>query len=1061
MYKNVTIFTLLYLLIGQITVYGQERLEWENPEIFQINREYPHATFYRHQTEESALKSKAYEGSPFYQSLNGMWKFNWVKKPSERPQFFYRDDYDVSDWDDIKVPANWEMEGYGIPLYVSAGYTFKVNPPFIDHSYNPVGSYKREFTISTDWKENKEVYLYFGAVRSAMYIWVNGQKVGYNEGSKTPAEYNISKYIKPGKNKLAVEVYRWSDASYMEDQDFWRLSGIERDVYVYATSKVTMRDYRSIASLDDTYTDGQFDLNIAYRNTRGKDAKGYGIEAKLMDGKKEVLSFSKSSDILVGDESSINFNGVVPKVNKWSAETPYLYTLLIALKDKKGNVLEAMKSKVGFRKIEIKNSQFLVNGMAVYLKGANLHDHDEVTGHVVSEELTMKDLRVMKEYNLNAIRCSHYPKDEYFYRLCDEYGFYVVDEANIESHGLGASNQGGFDKNLKAQSIHPAYQPEWKAMHLDRTIRMYERDKNFASVVTWSLGNEAGNGQNFFATYEWLKKKDKTRPVQYEGATKFENSDIQAPMYARIPGLIKYAENNPKRPFILCEYAHAMGNSVGNLQDYWDVIEKYDVLQGGFIWDWVDQGLITKDTNGEQYYGYGGDFGSQGLRHSGNFCLNGIVNPDRSPHPSLFEVKKVYQYIKFKEFDKVTGMLTLYNGYDFTDLNKFAFSWELLKNGEPVADGDFDPQSLVPHNTKDVKIQLPQFDNDSEYYLSINAVLKASEGLLESGHEVAKEEFQLTTGTPNVFQPKKAGELVVKSTKTDLEIKGKEFKIIYDKNSGHLVSLDYGNGNVLQSPIVSNFWRAPIDNDYGFKMQKKFVVWKKAAQDQGLKKIASVDESKKSITNGLLKNNAVIIETSYHLPDVSGEVKVNYTINGVGEILVSTELIGVSDTLPNLPRFGNNLVLKNEYQHVEWYGRGPHENYADRNSAAFVRNYKAKVKDLYFRYIRPQENGYKTDVREVKFVNDKGNGIAFLATKKHLSFSAHHQLNSDFDAGYKKIQRHTIDIPERALVNVNIDYKQMGVGGDTSWGAMPLDPYMIPSGNMKYEYIIKPVRKVK
>ncbi len=1062
--KKYIIFPFLVYCLSSALVYGQERPEWENPEIFQVNREYPHATFYRHESEEKALATETYKGSPFYQSLNGTWRFHWVKKPSERPKFFYREDYDVSGWDNIKVPSNWEIEGYGLPIYTNMKYVFEPNPPYVDHDYNPVGSYRREFDVPSDWKEGKDVYLHFGAVRSAMYIWVNGQKVGYNEGSKTPAEYNITPYIRQGKNTLAVEVYRWSDASYMEDQDFWRLSGMERDVYLYATPKVTLQDYRVVANLDDSYTDGKFDLTLYYRNTTKRTANRFKIRAKLLEGDKEILSFEETTGIVKGNQTQVNFNATVPKVKKWSAETPHLYTLLITLVDGKKNVVEAMSSQVGFRRIEIKNNQFLVNGVAVYLKGANLHDHDETTGHVISEDLTLKDLRVMKEFNLNAIRCSHYPKDDHFYRLCDKYGFYVIDEANIETHGMGATNQ-GLDNNKKRQAIHPAYLPEWKGAHLDRTIRMYEHHKNYACIVTWSLGNEAGNGENFFATYDWLKQKDNTRPVQYEGATKYENTDIQAPMYTRIPGLIKYAENNPKRPLILCEYAHAMGNSVGNLQDYWDVIEKYDVLQGGFIWDWVDQGLLAKNEDGESYYGYGGDFEAHRLQNDVNFCLNGLVDPDRTPHPALYEVKKVYQYIKFKNFDKNTGKLAIYNGYDFTPLEKFRFSWKLLKNGEQVASGDIPALQAAPHSTQEVALNLPQLDATGEYYLNVQAVLGQAEGLLKAGHEVAKEEFSLSSFTPVKFDRQATGTIAIQSLGSDVKISGNNFSVTYDKNSGMLLSLDYGEGNLLQAPVKPNFWRATTDNDFGFNMPKHFGAWKKATQNQ---KLASFSismspgskggkEMERWTSNGKVENGVVVVNTRYDLPDINAQIEVSYTINGKGEILVANELMNVSDTLPNLPKMGNTLAFKNEYQRVQWYGRGPFENYQDRNTATFVGSYEAPVEDLYFEYIRPQENGYRTDTRYVKFTNEKGNGVIFSAVEDYLGFSAHHQLNSDFDEGEKKVQKHTFDIPKRSLVNVNIDYKQMGVGGDNSWGARPHEKYMIKPANHRYEYVISPV----
>ncbi len=1034
--------------------------EWENPEIYQLNRMAPHASFYRFETKAAARAFDTYTHSTLYQSLNGKWKFHWVKKPAERPLYFYENDYDVSGWDEITVPANWELEGYGIPIYTNIKYVFPVNPPFVDHDYNPVGSYKRSFTLPQNW-EGKEIYLHFGGVRSAMYIWVNGQQVGYNEGSKTPAEFYITPYLKQGINQLAVEVYRWSDASYMEVQDFWRLSGIERDVYLYATPKTTLEDFRLIADLDQTYQDGICDLTLTYRNSGTRDVKGAEVKVQLFDQGKPVFATVQELSVKAGERTTLAFRQLIEEVKPWSAETPHLYEVLITLSNSSGAMQEAIGTKAGFRKIEIKQAQFLVNGVPVYLKGANLHDHDPITGHVVDEQLTLLDLKLMKAHNLNAIRCSHYPKNDFFYRLCDEYGFYVIDEANIESHGMGATNQ-GLDDDLAQQAIHPAYQPQWKGMHLDRTIRMYERDKNFASVVTWSLGNEAGNGPNFFATYEWLKAHDDTRPVQYEGATGYENTDIQAPMYDRIPKIKAYATDNPERPLILCEYAHAMGNSVGNLQEYWDVIESYEALQGGFIWDWVDQGLQAQTSTGEAYYGYGGDFGAQDLQNDRNFCLNGLVDPDRSPHPSLLEVKQVYQYIKFKDFDPTNGGLTIYNGYDFKNLTDFHFSWRLFAEGGLVAQGDLPDISLPARQETKVWISLPPIDPEHEHQLEVHAFLKQDEGLLSAGHEVAATSFEL--GEIGFSSFNEVGQEAFKLTQTDHEviIEGASVKLEFDPQTGLMKQLDYGQGNVLLGPITPNFWRAPTDNDYGFNSPMKQGKWKTASYTRKLieftvnNQSAALGETESKVQT-VVKEGILRVTTLFELPMVEAKIEITYLINpSTGEILVKNTLSGISPEQPEIPRLGNNLILSGAYQQVGWYGKGPHENYQDRNASAFVGQYQAQVSDLYFPYIRPQENGYRTDTRWITLTNEKGYGLSVEAVDHLLGFSAHHQLNSDFDEGNQKIQRHTYEIPVRNLVSVNIDYKQMGVGGDNSWGAMPLNKYRITPKDYTYSFLLAP-----
>ncbi len=1041
--RLVTLSLLLAFICSALP--AQQTPEWEDPEIFQINREYPTASFYRYPTVEGALANASYGASPLYQSLDGNWKFNWVKLPADRPAFFYREDYDVSDWAEIPVPANWELEGFGIPIYTNIVYPFPKNPPYIDHAYNPVGSYRRDFTVGEDWA-GKEVYLHFGGVSGAMYVWVNGERVGYNEGSKTPAEFRITDYLRAGENTLAVEVYRWSDASYLEDQDFWRLSGIDREVYLYATDKVTLRDFTVQAGLDADYRDGEFRLELAYRNARATEAASYRIGAKLMDGENTLLEFSQEEDIAVGDQTTVTFTGTVEEVKPWTAETPNLYTLLISLEDADGRVIEATSSRVGFRTIEIENSQLLVNGVAVYLKGVNLHDHDETTGHVITEELTRLDLQRMKEFNVNAIRCSHYPKNAFFYRLADEYGFYVVDEANIETHGMGTTNQ-GLDHNEAAKAVHPAYRPEWRAMHLDRTIRMFERDKNYPSIIIWSLGNEAGNGENLVATYNWLKEHDATRPVQYEGATQYDNTDIQAPMYARIQDMVKYATSSPRRPYIQCEYAHAMGNSVGNLQDYWDVIEEYPVLQGGFIWDWVDQGLKAKTPAGIEYYAYGGDLGGQDLQNDRNFNLNGLVNADRSPHPALYEVKKVYQYIKFPAFDRETGMLTVYNGYDFIDLSAFVLDWRLLENGQEVATGDLGTPDLAARTETTVKLNLPDLRNDAEYFLQVSAKLKVNTPLLTRNYELATEEFQLSPPTYGRQNLTDRGQVSVDSSGAMLVIRGEAFTATFDRASGLLYGLDYGNGNLLQGPLKPNFWRAPTDNDFGFRMTEFSQPWKLASRDQQLQDFTT------TVADGLPR-----VTATYALAGTGGSVTVTYAIDGAGTIRVENALSGISDSLDVIPRLGNNLILKADYDDVSWYGRGPWENYQDRNTAALVDTYAAEVSELPYAYTRPQENGYRTDVRHVRFVNADGQGVEFSADSELIGFSASHQLNSDYDEGDTKVQRHTYDVPERKLVNVNIDYKQMGVGGDDSWGAKVHPEYTIPAGNYRYGFLISPLR---
>ncbi|MBD0849352.1 glycoside hydrolase family 2 TIM barrel-domain containing protein [Maribacter arenosus] len=1039
-----------------------ENPEWENPEIFHINREEPTASFYRYTSAEAALENESWEQSPLYRSLNGTWDFYYAENPMKRPTDFYKNEFDLRGWDTIPVPSNWEIQGHGIPFYTNVTYMFPPNPPHIPHETNPVGSYKREFEIPDTWSD-KEIYLHFEGVSGAMYIWVNGEMVGYNEGSKTPAAYNITKCANIGKNTIAVQVLRWSDASYMEDQDFWRLSGIDRDVYLYATAKTTLKDFKVIADLENNYTVGILKLGLDI--VHGARAEAKSAQIKLLDGEKEM--YAETRKLEQGKEvSQLIFEKALPNIKSWNAEIPNLYTLLINLLKEDGSVLEATAVKVGFRKVEIKNNQFLVNGKAVLLKGANLHDHDDKTGHVVSEALTLKDLTVMKQNNLNAIRCSHYPKNSHFYRLCDRYGFYVIDEANIENHGMGATNQ-GLDTDIEAQKVHPAYLPQWKEMHLDRTIRMFERDKNYPSIITWSLGNEAGNGANFQATYDWLKAHDETRPVQYEGATQYENTDIQAPMYMRIPDMVAYAGNNPKRPLIQCEYAHAMGNSVGNLQEYWDVIEKYDVLQGGFIWDWVDQGLLTKNEQGQEYWAYGGDLGGKDYQNDGNFCLNGLVNPDRSGHPSLHEVKKVYQYIKFKDKNAKAGSILIQNAYDFLNLNQFEFNWKLFKDGAEIATGVLPTLDVAAGETKSIQIDMPKLDDTkAEYFLNLYAHTKEATPLVPSNYVIAYDQFQLTPYTPEAFTTANVNDgLDITSENNTLIVRGNGFEVHFDAGKGELTSIDYGKGNILVQAITANFWRATTDNDFGYNMPKKLKAWKDATTNQKLAQMTitsaedqqSMDVLKLSGNPFKVENGTLQVKSEFALDAVKGGVSITYDINDQGEIRVLTQLNNIAEDKPVLPRFGTNLIIKDEYQKVTWYGRGPHENYQDRKTAALVGTYEASVDDLYYPYIRPQENGNRCDVRWLTFKNASGDGIGIYAPQV-FDFSAHHQYNTDFDAGDTKQQRHTVDIVKRDFVNINIDYKQMGVGGDNSWGLMALDKYQIKPENLSFSYVIRPLR---
>lgn len=735
----------LFILVCLIPFLKAEEIpDWENPKIFGINKELGHNTLMVYPDIPSAMKNSR-SRSPYFQSLNGSWKFHWVNKPADRPKEFYKPDFSVEHWENIPVPSNWQMEGYGIPIYLNSPYPFKKNPPHIQHEYNPVGSYRTEFEVPKTW-DNRQVFLHFDGVESAFYLWINGQKVGYSQGSRTHAEFNVTQYLKPGKNILAAEVYRWSDGSYLEYQDFWRLSGIFRDVYVYSAPSVHIRDFEIITDLDENYTHA--DLKVIAKITNYSRApQNVRIELSLRDNKdlpigRDPLIMDTIENLPAGEEKKITIETNVQNPAKWSAESPTLYTLFLVLKDADGQILEVESYCFGFREVEMKNGQLLVNGKAVLLKGVNRHEHDPKTGHYVSKKSMIQDIKLMKQFNLNAVRTSHYPDTPLWYDLCDEYGIYLIDEANIESHGMGYRPNTTLGNN-----------PEWKDAHLDRIIRMVERDKNHPSVIIWSMGNEAGDGVNFEAGSAWIHERDSQRPVHYERAGRRPHVDIVSPMYMRIEGLIKYAGQPQDRPLILCEYAHAMGNSVGNLQDYWDVIEREPQLQGGFIWDWVDQALDRTTSDGRAFFAYGGDFGDN--FNDGNFLCNGLIQPDRKPNPHFYEVKKVYSYVAVEPLDLLNGKVLIRNKYDFVSLDFLDITWEMTEDGEVIQKNTLPKMNLSPKQSQEIRIPFkkPNLKPGAEYLIKVMFKLSEEKPWAKQGYLLAWDQFKLPFKTRPAPKP--------------------------------------------------------------------------------------------------------------------------------------------------------------------------------------------------------------------------------------------------------------------------------------------------------------------
>ena len=1050
------VFVLFFISCNNIFIklYAQKDSDkpedWENPAVFGINKLPPRASFIPYLTKEQVIKNDPH-ASPFYTSLNGNWKFMLVNKPADRIVSFYTEDFDDKQWKTIPVPSNWELQGYDIPIYVNITYPHAKTPPKIQDHYNPVGSYRTHFEFNENL-QHKEVILHFGAVSSAMYVWVNGQKVGYSEDSKTPAEFNITPFLKKGKNLLAVEVFRWSDASYLEDQDFWRLSGITRDVYLLTKNKTSIRDFWAQAGLTTDYKTGLFKLQV---ELQGEETNGYQIQAELLNENNETVYTQNQT--FTNKKSQIDFSAEIAGAELWSAEQPNLYRLILTLKDKNGTELEKTGTQVGFRNIEIKNGQLLVNGSAIYAKGVNIHEHHDRTGHYMDEETMIKDIQTMKMFNINAVRTSHYPQPEKFYELCNKYGLYVVDEANIESHGMGAEHQGPFDTINQI-----SYRPEWNAAHLDRMKNMVERDKNHPSVIIWSMGNECGNGPVFYEGYDWIKSRDTTRFVMFEQAGLNPNTDIVAPMYHTIGQLEAYAKKYSDRPYILCEYAHAMGNSVGNLKEYWDMIYKYKVLQGAFIWDWVDQGLIKRTDSGQEYWAYGGDFGPKDVPSDGNFCLNGLVDPDRRPKPALFEVKKVYQNIRFTEIDKSNGKFKVENLFQFTDTQEFIFDWQLMENGQLVAEGTLAPLEIAPGVSKEVSLPLPKnTDHSKEIILTISAKTVREKNLLPKGHEIAWEQFLLHTPKP-VLKKNSDQKVIITADEKNMLVSSQAVKAVFDKSTGIMKELNYGNENILheEQGFSPNFWRAPTDNDFGNGMQKRCQVWRYATKNRHLNSITSA-----------MKGNEAEITVLYDLKDSKQKTiasyKVIYYFAGDGTLTVKNEYDKLLNDLPETPRIGLNFQIAKVYDQMSWYGKGPYESYWDRKTGAKVGIYKGRVADQYWAYLRPQENGNRSDVRWVSFTNSAGKGIQ-IAGLPTVDVSAHHQIMEDFEAFERNYvhgrdddsikNRHTIDVPVRDLISINIDYRQMGVGGDNSWGARPHPEYLLNDKNYAFTFIIKPIK---
>lgn len=1027
--------------------------ELQTPEIVSVNRMPMRSSAFAYENRSLAEKREK-EKSAFFQSLNGTWKFNWVKDPGKRPQDFFKIGYDDNKWDNFKVPANWETNGYGLPIYVNQPYEFagrkhtgkNLNPPFdIPADNNPVGSYRKKFNIPSNWN-GKQVFIHLGAVKSAFFIWINGVKVGYSEDSKLAAEFDITKYVKPGENLVALQVYRWSDASYLECQDMWRLSGIERDVYLYATPKLDIRDFKTIAALDHDYKNGLLSVSTEVSNYRidhhtnhsKPDTFSVALDLRDANGKSVYQDQTKGIKTVLGNfHTLLSFTTQIDNVAAWTAETPNLYTLFISLTDAKGQLIEVIPQRIGFRTVEIRNNNLLVNGKRIFIKGVNRHEHNAIQGHTLTHDDMRKDMEMMKKLNVNAVRHSHYPPDPYWMELCDEYGLYVVDEANIESHGryYDLDYTLGNDK-------------QWRIPHLERIKRMYERDKNHASIITWSLGNEAGNGVNFYEGYEWLKAND-GRPVQYERAENDYNTDMIVPQYPHPLDLTAYADSKPNRPLIMSEYAHIMGNSLGNFKDYWEVIESKPNLQGGFIWEWIDQSLDTV-KNGKRIMAYGGDFPLTGPVNEdfsdNNFCVKGVVTAYRKMTPMAVEVKKVYQYIKTAYNDHT---ISVNNSYFFKSLDNVALYWELQENGKTIESGNINTLHIEPRNTKDFHLPIKtKAKAGSEYFLNVYYKLIKDEPFIDAGFIISSDQF-IWNGKPKTHQDiNSSGTLILVNNGKTAAIKGKDFSIAFDMEKGTLTGYTINGENYLQEGPLPGFWRAPTDNDIGAGFNSSLRMWRNAYQDAG------------NATADIKKQNEGSYLVTFKKSIVNGDAAVNqtYLVNADGSIKVGMQFNSVKGKYPLLLRIGTDLVLNKNLNQITFYGRGPGENYWDRKTASFIGLYKQNINEQYFSYARPQESGNKTEVRWLTMTNGRGKGLRFEMADTLLSFSALPYSMNDLDPEMEKKQYHSGELIKRDHVFMHVDLQQTGLQGIDSWGSMPLKQYRIPFSNHEFNYWIVPVK---
>ena len=1068
---------------------------WQDVNVVKVNKEYPRTQFMTYTDKTDALNSR-FEESKYYMSLNGTWKFYFVDGYKQLPENITDSTVSLTDWKDIKVPGNWEIQGFGTPIYVNHPYEFverdpktrypKMEPPYLP-DMNPVGVYRKEIDIPEDWDE-REIFLTLDGAKSGVYVYVNGKEVGYSEDSKTSAEFNITKYVNSGKNSLVLKIFRWSTGSYLEAQDFFRISGIERDVFLWSQPKTSLRDFRVISTLDDGYRNGVFELETTVRNFGNSVSYAY-VTFELLDQSGEtILTETKPIGIQRGGESAIKFNGEIPNVATWTSEHPNLYKLLITVNKEGEENGEVVPYPVGFRRFEIKtvvtgdrkDRLFLVNGQPIKFKGVNIHETNPETGHYVTEEIMRKDFEIMKLNNINTVRLAHYPQSRRFYELCNEIGLYVYDEANIESHGLYYG-----DKS-------PSRHPEWEQTHMDRTVNMFERNKNQPSVTFWSLGNEAGNGINFFHTYRYLKDQERNfmnRPVNYERSLWDMNTDMYVPQYPSAAWLEEIGSKGSDRPIIPSEYSHAMGNSNGNLDIQWEAIYKYPNLQGAYIWEWVEHGLAEIDENGVKYWAYGGDYGVD-TPSDGNFVADGLVAPDRVPHPAINEVKYVHQNFAFEVVNLDKGIFRVINRQYFSNTDNYAFKYYITENGKKISEGDIDV-SLMPQESVEKALPIGNIKPKAgyEYFINFEIIQIEAQSVIPAGYTVAIEQFKLPIEEPKVayIEPDNNSSLKINDDEKSIKVSSSKINFEFDKTTGVVTSYKVNRREYFNEGfgIQPNFWRAPNDNDYGNGAPHRLQVWKQSSKNFNVvdtKILREGENVKVDVTYLLAAGNLYNVIYKLH-PSGVLKVDIKYHSTDSEERSIETSEAALTATYSpeasaarkasstlNIPRIGVRFRLPKSLNTVQYFGKGPDENYIDRASGSKVGHYITKAEDMYIPYARPQENGHRSDTRWVALTNSK-NGLLIVADNT-IGFNALHNSVEDFDSeeathrpyqwnnfsseeianrseeeakNRRPRQTHLNDVIQKDYVEVCIDMKQQGVAGYNSWGARPLPEYSIPA----------------